>query len=643
MKRLPVTSFDERGAYSVLSACLIAALITFAGYSLNATYSRSVSADLQAAADAAAHAGAKALCATQECWENSAVIAQQVIYAQLFEQMTGELSSVCRMGEGGEPGGGGPGGGEEGPPGDGWEQELCYAMRALGFPGPPGGGPGDAMDKGGLDVDGFFNIDRPIIERGRWTPELGFESVESPTWQNDNPGKPRSAYVNAVRVRLRRPHITIMKLPFTKWEHAVEIEALAVADTVKEERIAPFAIPVCALMEREDTFADFQKDVSKADRLFGRADRFCPSGDCDILPAFAYGICENDPQRYADDPNTSYFADAESAELAITSLGLPFSASDEGHYCLTQHMKPTQHDQERAGGDNWAMHNRQPFIEIWNSYGLVGLPEGAGGAGPGMQEDDLLTVLQQALVDKVNVRAKIGDRFYILPEGLTSSIAGDDIWSIIAGINAPHETRVGLQESHLGTLKRNLNYYLTSAGHAEWLSDMDQMQTVHHQGLCPSRRMEIDAGDSTVNGDETMVAFQPAQSDPDQIPVWRVRVPVIADVDSDEPVTCPGLRGVSGADQSGAPPVPDHQWEIIGFVTAEIFDVSIGRPAERAADEVPGFPSEFPWGFETDGDLGTRENCNVVRARIVGSTNFIAGANSDQEHRRPLLVSSADY
>ncbi len=615
---------EETGAYSVLAACVAAALITFAGYSINATYARSVSNELQAAADAAAHAAAKSLCASEECWRNALTIADKVIWAQLYEQLTGQLGTTCL------PRADGSGGlsGEDG-------MGACDAMRS---------GTAGLLLRGDLTAAGFFNIDPPVIQRGRWTPETGFEQVDAYGWQEDNPGKPQAVYSNAVRIQLTRKHITIMKLPFVNWDHSVSVEAVAVADSVKEENIAPFAIPVCALMERSaNGRADFQADVSNSDRLFARSDRYCPAGDCNILPAFPYGTCENDPARYSDDPNTTYLPDAASAASAVAALGLPFSTSEEGHYCLRQHMKPTTHDNEIAGGDDWALHDKKEFSQIWNHYGVVGLPEGTQGAGPGISETDIQSLLSQALVDRLDIRTKIGDRFYILGDGLSASVSGSDLWSIISGASAPNETRVEVADSNLGTLARNLNYYYASPGHASWLNDMAATQVIHNQGLCSSKRMQLDSADSVVNGEEATLPYEASHAIPDDVPVWKVKVPVIADVDDDEQTTCPGISGAGSADSSGAPPNPSHKWEVIGFVTVEIFDVSIGDSAPRANDDIASFPAGYPYGFETDQNLATRESCNVVRARIVGETNFVAGSNTDKASRRPVLISRSDY
>ncbi|MCB0346367.1 MAG: hypothetical protein KDD66_14705 [Bdellovibrionales bacterium] len=623
----------EHGSYAVLSACVITALITFAGYSLNSTYARSVTNELQAAADAASHAAAKALCASEECWDNARDIAFKVIFAQLYEQMTGELSSTCPLRD---VGGGASGGGED----DGWN--ACAAMQS-------GADQRAGFLRGGLNANGFFNIKNPIIERGRWTPEQGFESVEGTpllgginSWQNEHPGEPRTMVANAVRVKLTREHITIVEMPFEPWNHSVSVEAVAVADTIKEEKVAPFAIPVCALMELNGAHADFQRDISKADRLFTRADRYCPSGDCDTLPAFPYGTCENDPARHADDPNTLYLADSTVAQTVIDAMGLPFTASEEGHYCLTQHMKPLVHDDEVAGGDNWALHNRQGYSQIWNHYGVVGLPEGAGGRAD-LTEAEVQDKLTQALVDRVDINARIGEPYYILPGGLSSQIAGNDIWSIISGSSAPNEDRISVADSGMGTVERNLNFYYASPGHGAWLNDMTATKTIHNQGLCKSMRLEINTAGSVVNGEEARIPYSPRQASPDDVPVWRIKVPVIADVDADERTTCPGLKGVQDADDVGTPPNPDHRWEIVGFVTAEIFDVSIGEDAPRATDDVAAFPAGYPYGFETDDNLATRERCNAIRARIVKETNFIAGSNTDKASRRPLLISRSDY
>ena len=143
-----------------------------------------------------------------------------------------------------------------------------------------------------------------------------------------------------------------------------------------------------------------------------------------------------------------------------------------------------------------------------------------------------------------------------------------------------------------------------------------------------------------------------------QTKIWQPKIPIIADMSANAQ-PCQGIGGSVAPD-----PVvdPTHDWRIVGFIRANIFDNDIGKPPpkppgpswesnpvsggaepktcnyESADVDGNGEPDRQPWGFNpgyrppppgdpsgAPANRGAERNCNMVRGRVACDPGLIAG------------------
>jgi hypothetical protein len=241
----------ERGAVLVLAAVAVAALVLVVAFVLNGAYWKMVESDLRATADAAAHAGAATLCSTRTCYQDARSVALDVLEKHAIH---GRLGGATRI-------------------------SLDHTA-------------------GPVWEDPSQNV-KVTIYRGRWWPNGAPDAVttlpdtkfepfdqEGTDWQASHLGTPDFMAANAVYVRVERPNVDTFMSAASR-TYSVSWATTAVAGALDSVCVAPFAIPVCALL---DESGEYHPEIScHRDRLFTATDRYCPPGtDCNIVPGFMW-------------------------------------------------------------------------------------------------------------------------------------------------------------------------------------------------------------------------------------------------------------------------------------------------------------------------------------------------------------------
>lgn len=194
--------------------------------------------------------------------------------------------------------------------------------------------------------------------------------------------------------------------------------------------------------------------------------------------------------------------------------------------------------------------------QISDNYGVVGVPKGES-----TSEDD---IRNNHLDKKCPYKAKIGDEFVVIAKGFGSSVTDNVMWEQIS--------------NSLGTLNPNdhPSFSTTFGGIEPNIKYHDNTCTINDLGVCGSHRFgfpNINTGSSDV-GCSPLFLGKPVTSDIDT-PIWRVAIPVIAEMGSAN-ASC----GLNDPGYSAS-----AKYIIIGFVTLHVFDTYIGINA-------PNYPIE---------------------------------------------------
>lgn len=486
-------------------------------------------------------------------------------------------------------------------------------------PGLPSGY--SVVEAPGTHWDGpNFQVD---IERGRWLPAVPgvraavFESYED-DWQDLHPGMPAEVAGNSVRVRIKIPGL----LPLASWIGSaalpVEAHSVGLARPVSEVTAAPFAIPVCALL---DETGDMNRaTLCIADRLLTAASRYCPPGNpnCAIVPDFSW-----DPILPVDPQSVWPFPIAES------------SSTDNACFWASPH-----------------------FSKVESNFGVIGLP----GVTSSPNEQQIQVKLSGP---HPGVTSSIGDSFWVLEQGLADPATNDIIWNqIINGAGGDLDTHPAYGDTDLQAINSNKNMAFRVASLSDRsttcsATDYSTTSPVANKrpirpgwGTCNSTRV----GWGHWSNFDATAPFPPPphnscvasyvapgvlpNSLSSQIPVWKTQVAVIADPSG------PGCRGMAGAGSFDPPIVSAHPYEVIGFISVNIFDVDIGRdspsyphpcglPTGFADYGAGAVDATFPWGFQRN--PGSPDRCNLVRTRIACDTNFVASTSSSGPGQTSLV------
>lgn len=452
------------------------------------------------------------------------------------------------------------------------------------------------------------------IERGRWLPATAngtaatFESFEG-DWQAAHPGMPAEIAGNAIRVEIKIPAL----VPLVSWVGGgalpVESHSIGMARASTEVMAAPFAIPVCSLLNAQGDLD--HESLCIADRLLTSSNRYCPATDpnCAVIPDFSW------------DPF------------------LPVEADSFWPYPIAQNQST----------DNACFWATPHFAKASSNFGVIGLP----GISSPPQEQQIQLYLSGPTP---GIASRIGDPFWVLAGGLSDPASNEILWrQIVNGFGGALETHPAFELSDLQAANQNKNMAFKLADPA--LRDSICSETNYSTsspitnprpwrqgwGTCNSMRAGWGRWSefTPTPAGACLGSYRPPEIPPgmlsSQVPLWRVPVAVIADPQG------PGCQGASGA--AADPPVAvDHPYEVIGFIDLNVYDVDIGSPSPAPSHPCSQLPSgfnaaavsaQYPWGFQRN--PGTLDSCNLVRTRIACDTEFVASSRSSGPGQ-PLLV-----
>lgn len=471
------------------------------------------------------------------------------------------------------------------------------------------------------------------LDRGRWLASSGFQAFEH-EWQTQNPGVPNFMAYNSVKVSITRNHIYSFIPDMLGGFLSSSVSAVAVAKLPSStESVPPFAIPVCSLLASDGKFK--KETICDADRLFTESNRYCPAGNpnCDIVPDFNFSpLSQGENARswsevYHDDPNV---VRAESM-YGYTISGCSYFS--------------------------------QRYQRASENFGVVGIP----GSSAAVTEANV-----QAILNNYNGLANnvaIGDPFSILDTGLTASVSGDRMEvlqkSNPLGNSADYPSFSGVNWSSTTFMNIAFAGMNFRTGCTNGLIFLIGIRPTF--GVCRSRRNHWGREDSgSIQGDGTgnwgrYASLIQAESHVDRAAskgsVWKVRLPVIAETGPDGRA-CLGTFGNSTEDPSPSTRANNSSYQIIGFITAYVYDSDIGEgpavlPSASMSSSllnsmmirsyewsgggpVVDAPPTFPFGFRPDPSAAAR-SCNVVRARLDCKSSLFPSAD-DRAQNDPYLV-----
>jgi len=602
---------NEFGIVTTMTALLAVVLIAVAGLVSTYGYGILVRSELQVAADAAALAGAAELCPWEECWNAApdsaaAALREHVAHGNVGDNIELDISKMSERRD------------EEGKLIPVWDGDNLVVR----------------------------------IERGQWTKNFGFRSFEA-SWEEEHPGVPKTIAMNAIRVTLERPQYTGILNVFGTFSSAVSAESIALASANENVRVAPMAIPVCALLNDEGKFDKAR--LCSADRLFTRSDRFCTDGgNCGIVPSFPWTPCSSESgnnfqmlvaaQGFCSDvwslqPEAPHPVPSEpgwNPISACTVLRYLLSAdhggdglASTGFGCYLQaDLNKPNHPQEGYAVIRGFQNER--FRSIADHYGVFGVP---GGYEP--TEEAIRTAVDQNF--NPGLDAQIGDEFRVLPGGLVEPESQAAFRSQILGLfgDSAHPP---MSQTEIGTLNNYISVYKLHENVASPILARDDTAasgTVASAGICNSIRTELVCPRDALNPSRcarnvsnmpAVISMTRKAGIDDESTVWRTLVPVIADT-SERATAC----RVGDAGNQRPTIDPSKFYEIIGFLSTDIFDADIGTDSPAKPENT--FPGV--WGFQAQD--GT-PRCNLVRARASCGNNFVASSQPLNARSHPSLA-----
>ncbi len=384
-----------------------------------------VLAQLQARVDAAAHGGGAALCSSEACYNASRQIAIALLNDATFDFFRDHLATTLAS-----------------DPGETARYWNVSPMEVKIYRGRWWGGnavPPDSPDRPAENV--------VFLPEAPWFEPFETQDMSTNDWQNLHPGIPDYVVANAVFVEVRLSNTNSLSnifgsiLPSLKQDYVAH--AIAVGGDQGVINVAPFAIPVCSLINQA---GEYRSDQCEYDRFVTSADRYCGDGvDCDVMPGF--GVTWSSLDMYPTDPGP---------RLTATGLG--------GRNFL-----------KVAGTSDPAW--SQPS----DQFMVSGIPH---------KDDVSLTVTEDMIVDLLNnktaVPTQIGDRFEILYSGLTTSAASTALDNLLNGLTTGNlALRQGLITDFMTNTQALLNKGVTRLDHRDLLDPEKTVQrSPYESGMC---------------------------------------------------------------------------------------------------------------------------------------------------------------
>lgn len=549
------------GATFVMASAIIVVLLGLAAVVINRGYLSIGRSELQAISDASAHGGAATLCSSRECFEKALLTAQEIIRQQLGKYDLSDIDFHA--------------------PGPTWEGREFTITIERGRWWPPGG----------------YEPPREVLhEKAPFEPldlsgELIWEAVLG------NQGIPSHVAANAFFVRIERKDIGSLLSVFGLARYSLDAQSYAVAGGIEELSVAPFALPICALLNELGEYDPSYQ--CQFDRSFTAANRYCPldedgrvSADCNLVPGAHYVF------------ETWEYCERSGIRPSSCNEGLPMKA--------------------KARDTFW---NRVEFQDLADHFGVIGLP-GEGDAVTETEIRSLFNPLQRGMAS-----ARIGDRFRVLSGGLVEPLTDAAIWDQISNRLVGDHREV--RETDFPTLL-----------HVFRFSPQNNLFLEARVGTCNSRRVPLLPGPPegvppSAGWPEPATWCGQNLSEPlygTNFSFWEVPIPVIAEVG---PGASP-CRGVTGAEFEPRFN-PSGTYVIVGFTKLSVFDTDIGNlpPVVNSAPCESEDPDECrregcePYAFS---DLGGNPiQCNMIRARTRCDASLIP-TSEQMSSRHPSII-----
>lgn len=336
----PNKSHKEFGGFLILGGPLLFSilLLSIAALSIGAYLKEKTTA--QAALDLSLVASAREICLYESCWSK----VRQVALASLAQNLPGHDLSFVDL---------------------------------------------SAIDEKGHEVYKWEKDGNIIeIDRGRWLPGVGFETMEG-EWQQLHPGISKEVVNFAIRLRLSFPVESIVERILPDSLQA-DIEGIATANLATDAWVIPYlALPVCALDKTR------KGGICNSDRFFAGSDEFL-----EIDPRV--------PGKFLNLPMTDYnlkdeyhYNFAENFPLLFQYLNV-----DQKEDLLQSCFFPTP----------W-------FDDKYDNVGAI------GAIGNHVVTESLI---QSLAIGGTFVKARIGDTFSLLPGKATDPNTAKIIWNEIA-------------------------------------------------------------------------------------------------------------------------------------------------------------------------------------------------------------------
>ena len=529
------TFSEESGAIIWFVAATVVAMLTFLAAMMSIGQAKIIRAELQAAADASAHAATTTLCGTRKCFQEALEVAIQTINKHIIH---GSLDT---------------------------DKKISLSAPTNEFISP----------------DWIENDYEIRIHRGIWTntrgpfsqPDAdGFESVEG-NWWTQNPGLPRFIAANSVKVSIQRKDVSswLSLLPGNSFN--IEADAIASRYDGQATCVAPFAITACSLLNNfysEPTMEYHPEGDYMVSRSFTGLDRHCLSPTECAMPTYFWRYTGSDPPLWA-----TYNPGEEPVP------GEPF-------YRLTwggTNFRPY---------DGLCIWTTYGMSTEGAHYGVVGIPGFPYNRPSDANEARIRQMLQSDdfCSDDLS-RAFIGQMYYFVENGLREPETDDALWGQISNRNRGPDAYHPTYRDEFGdtfnvnwTLSNNHPSINVCAPHFEW-------------GNCNSRRWGwggrwggcSGGGPCTPDRDPSQ-CFIGFYTNPDGVKVsydttvWKIKVPVIANRRG----PCGYTRDLIWGNGPWESIDPNREtWEIVRFKTAIFIDSDIGQDPPVDPD-----PSCFP-------------------------------------------------
>lgn len=553
---------NDRGAVLVLSSILLVALIGLFSIAYMRGAITRTQAELQKAADAAAHSATDTLCGSEYCFDTAREDAMFVLSNHEVFNNIGAERKVFDNGYDPDPNG-------------------IWDMR---------------------NRDG--NNLRITIQRGRWIDPDGdgtfeFQSFEG-SWGDNNPHLSKGILANAVHVKVERFGINSVFGSFfgNPSSGAIEAEATAQKGRGDQQCVAPFAIPLCALTD--NVSGSLRADLlCKHDLMFTASDRYCDGNpDCHLRPSFFYGPCSDDvdecdlnqneiTQNFAGRNNFPHWRNPALSSIAdqFGVVGIPEDGTGVVDQGKIVNILRDQGCMPSSIGQRFLIHH--PGLQgslpgvtttedaVWDRITNLGVATSANGAHPPARE---------SILGHIDARPD-GRPFPLIaidPDLQTWASRGN--WpgfssNEVMGWPLPHSYWA---EDDGRRLRARLSH--TSSGVCRsrrarlgCFEDGVNFEEIQPGAAGPSCRIAPNSNPPYWSRNwtgypdfrELTVRTQPGVTD--DTPVWVTKVPVIAESSGGTPVACSTDVNIADAKLD-----PNLSYEIVGFIEVTFFDVDVG-------------------------------------------------------------------